>query len=150
MSQTFSRILLHIVFSTKRREPLITAPLRPRLYEFIGGIVRSANADLIAIGGMPDHVHLLIRWNTQHAIGDLVRSVKARSSLWINKEVGGAAPFAWQSGYGVFSVSDSRADSVIEYIDRQAEHHARREFLDEFEEFLRRHHIDYKREFLEV
>ncbi len=150
MPQTFSRILLHIVFSTKHREPRINADIQPRLYDFIGGIVRSQNADLLAIGGVTDHIHMLIRWNTQFPVGDLVRNIKARSSLWLNKTFPDAAPFAWQSGYGAFSVSDSQATAVVTYIERQREHHQRRDFLDEFEEFLQRHHIDYKREFLEL
>lgn len=149
MPGTFSHILLHIIFSTKGREPLITPDLQSRLYEFIGGIVRSEKGTLLAIGGMPDHVHLLVRWNTERPVGDLVRNVKARSSLWVHKTFADRSAYAWQSGYGVFSVSDSRAEAVRRYIAQQAAHHAGRSFREEFEIFLREHNIDFEPSWLD-
>jgi len=150
MSATFSYILLHIVFSTKRREAWITPDIKPRLYDFIGGIIRAENGGLLAIGGVEDHVHLLVRWNTDKSVGDLMRNVKARSSMWVHQTFPGLREFAWQSGYGAFSVSDARADAVSRYIERQEEHHRTSSFLEEFEGFLKTCGIKYEREWLQA
>src|SRR5437016_207962 len=112
MPGTFSNIRLHIVFSTKRREPLITTGLQPRLYKFIGGIVRDERGKLVEIGGVADHVHLLVSWRTDATIADLVKNVKARSSAWIHRTFPDARRFRWQEGYGVFTVSHSQVPKV--------------------------------------
>jgi REP element-mobilizing transposase RayT len=117
MPGTYSQILLHLVFSTKNRANLIKPEIQSRLYEYIGGIVRSERGTLYAIGGMPDHLHLLLRWRTDGSVADLMRTVKARSSRWIHDTFPAFEGFAWQEGYSVFSVSKSVESKVKAYIE---------------------------------
>ncbi|HPF38350.1 MAG TPA: IS200/IS605 family transposase [Phycisphaerae bacterium] len=112
MPHTYSQILIHVVFATKDRAPLIDLAFENRLHEYIGGIIRNEKGVLCAAGGMPDHIHLLIRWRTDRSIADLMRNVKASSSKWIHDEFRELAAFAWQEGYGVFSVSKSAEADV--------------------------------------
>ncbi len=137
MPGTYSSTLLHLVFSTKHREPRITPALRDRLDPFIGGIVRDERGSLLCIGGMPDHTHMLVKWNTQASVGDLMRNVKARSSGWVHDTFPEHTGFAWQVGYRAFSVS------VSQVIRNQEEHHRRRSFKEEFLEFLRAHDVEF-------
>lgn len=148
MPGTHTKLLYHFVFSTKRREPLITADIQPRLHEYMGGIVRSMNGVAIRIGGMPDHVHMLVRWRTDETLATLMRTVKARSSAWMHQTSPALKAFAWQAGYGAFTVSPSQADAVEAYIAGQAEHHRVRTFEEEFVEFLRAHGIDYDERYI--
>jgi REP element-mobilizing transposase RayT len=143
MPGTFSNLLLHIVFSTKHREPLITPDIEPRLHKFIGGIVRDERGKLMEIGGVADHVHLLVSWRTDETIASLVRNVKARSSAWVQKTFADHRAFAWQEGYGVFTVSHSQMATVARYIRSQPEHHRRTSFKEEFLKLLKRHDIEY-------
>ena len=122
MPGTYSQILLHVVFSTKKRAASIKAAMQSRLYDYIGGIVRAQRGTLYAIGGMPDHVHLLLRWRTDAGISDLMRTVKARSSLWVHKTFADFASFGWQDGYAVFSVSKSAEPAVKRYTANQLKH----------------------------
>jgi len=140
---TYSQVLLHVVFATSRRKPIITADIQPRLYDYIGGIVRQEKGTLYAIGGMPDHIHMLLRWRTDRAIADLMRTVKARSSRWMHETFPDAQAFAWQAGYGVFAVSKSVEPSVKQYIGNQSAHHTKRDFSEEFLSLLRAHDIDF-------
>ncbi len=147
MPGTWSQILLHIVFSTKNRRELITPGIAGQLYPFIGGIVRDEGGTLLQIGGMPDHVHLLVRWKTDDTVANLVRNVKTRSSGWVRK--GLDRRFAWQDGYGVFSVSQSVSATVKRYIAEQTKHHARRSFRDELAALLKKHGIDFEDQYLD-
>lgn len=142
MAGTFSSILFHLIFSTKHRQPLITPDIRPRLYEYLGGSVRGERGILYAAGGMPDHIHLLVRWRTDVAIADLLRKIKGGSSLWVHETLG-VQDFAWQEGYAAFSVSQSGVEDVKAYLARQEEHHRRRTFKEEYIEFLDRHEVEY-------
>lgn len=143
MPGTYSQILLHIVFSTKARRPHIRADIQPRLYPFIGGIIRDAKGVLRAIGGMPDHVHLLVQWRTDDSIANLMRNVKSRSSAWVHQTFPDSAAFAWQEGYAAFSVSKSAEDDVRAYIENQPEHHKQRDFKDELLSLLRLHGTEF-------
>jgi putative transposase len=143
MPGTYSQILLHLVFSTKHRTPWITPDIAERLYPYLGGIARAENAVLYAIGGMPDHLHLYLRWRTDDSISNLLRTLKARSSLWLHETFPALNTFAWQEGYSVFSVSQSQEDAVKNYIARQPDHHRRIDFKSELLDLLRRHHIDF-------
>jgi putative transposase len=143
MPGTHSQILLHFVFSTKGREPWITPVVAERLYPYMGGIVRAEKGVLYDIGGVEDHVHLYLRWRTDAAVADLMRTVKARSSQWVHETFPDLAAFAWQEGYAVFSVSKSQEPVVKQYITRQAEHHSRANFQTELLEMLRRHEIEF-------
>lgn len=148
MPGTYSQILLHVVFSTRQRAAMIKPEFQTRLYEYIGGIVRSEGGTLLAIGGMPDHIHLLLRWRTDKAVAELLRSVKSRSSLWIHNTFAHSAVFAWQEGYAVFSVSKSAESDVKRYIERQAEHHGQRDFRAELLAFLRAHAVEFEERFV--
>ncbi len=143
MAGTFCNVKLHIVFSTKHRSRSITPELQPRLYEYIGGVIRGMNGVSLEIGGMPDHVHLLVGWRTDEDIAVLVREIKSESSKWVHEEFPARRDFRWQSGYGVFSVSQSQVQRVREYIQRQVEHHTRETFEEEFIRLLKAHEIDY-------
>jgi REP element-mobilizing transposase RayT len=143
MPGTYSQILLHIVFSTKHRTPWITHDVAERLYPYIGGIVRAERGTLYAIGGVEDHVHLYLRWRTDAAVADLMRTVKARSSKWVHDTFRSLAPFAWQEGYSVFTVSKSQEDAVKAYIAGQREHHKKEDFKTELLRLLRLHEIEF-------
>ena len=130
MAQTYTRLLYHIVFSTKGREPWIDPVWRPELYEYIGGIVRNRKGDLFAAGGVADHVHLLLRLTASRAVSGVVRDIKANSSGWLHER--GVMPFAWQDGYGAFTLSPNEIPGVPNYINNQESHHARESFRDEF------------------
>jgi len=142
MPQSLAALYCHIVFSTKNREPVIDEQIRERLYAYMGGVIGERKSVLLSAGGMPDHVHLLVSFGREWCVSDMVRDVKASSSRWIHETFDRRA-FAWQAGYGAFSVSYSSLDSVKSYLARQQEHHAKRSFQDEFREFLRKHDIEY-------
>ena len=148
MPGTYSQILLHLVFSTKHREPWITADIAERLYPYMGGIVRAENGMLYDIGGVEDHVHLYLRWRPDESVSDLMRTVKARSSKWVHDTFPKLGAFAWQEGYSVFSVSKSQESAVKAYIADQEEHHRTRTFEDEFRSLLERHQIEFDDKYL--
>ncbi|MCB9853401.1 MAG: IS200/IS605 family transposase [Phycisphaerales bacterium] len=143
MAHTFSQLLIHVVFATKDRVPLIDLAMEGRLHEYIGGIIRNEKGVLCAAGSMHDHIHLLIRWRTDRSFADLMRNVKASSSVWIHETFPGMATFAWQEGYGAFSVSKSAENDVKAYINNQNEHHRVRSFEEEYLAFLRAHEIPF-------
>ena len=146
MPSAWTQNFYHVVFATKDRAPLITSELEERLYAFVGGIVRDLRCSLLAVNGMPDHVHLLVRFRADLSISDLVRHVKSRSSKWIHETYPALGHFAWQEGYGGFTVSKSVVPSVEDYIRRQKEHRKRRDFDSEFKELLRLHGIERETE----
>lgn len=148
MPGTFSDLLVHIVFSTKNRLPLIDGTLHEDLYQYIGGIIRNHNAVLIEIGGMSDHVHLLVRLKPTHCLSELVREIKSSSSKWVNEEKWKLRKFGWQDGYGAFTVSRSQAPRVVKYIQNQRDHHQRQDFKTEFIFLLNKHEVEYDARFL--
>jgi putative transposase len=142
MPQSFASLHCHIVFSTKHRQPLIKSDLQPRLFEYIGGILRNHATPLIAAGGMPDHVHLLVSMGRTIAVADAVRLIKSNSSGWMHEELQ-MPDFQWQTGYGAFAVSYSNIDAVKTYLANQEQHHRAQSFQDEFRELLRRHDLEW-------
>ena len=144
MAGTYTKLVYHIIFSTKDREPLVTPKLRETLYPYIGGIIRGQDSTLQAIGGMPDHIHLVARLKADISVSEIVRLVKANSSKWVNEQTDCAGRFAWQSGYGAFSVSLSQLAAVCEYVQNQEAHHRKRTFQDEYQEFLKRHDVSFE------
>lgn len=120
MPGTYTQILLHIVFSTKHRQPWITDDVADRLYHYIGGIVRAEGGSLRAIGGVVDHVHLYVRCRPDKSVSDLMRTVKSRSSKWVHETFPALRAFAWQEGYAALAVSKSQEDAVKQYISKQA------------------------------
>ncbi|MCL4203622.1 MAG: IS200/IS605 family transposase [Pirellulaceae bacterium] len=145
---SYTRLTYHIVFATKSRRRTITPALQPRLYEYIGGILRGMKDHLIEIGGTMDHLHILTQLSPTLAVAEVIRDVKANSSKWVNElpEIG--ERFEWQKGYGAFTVSYSLIDAVQRYIQNQKEHHRTRTFREEYTDFLKRHHIDFDLKYL--
>jgi putative transposase len=142
MPQSLASLHCHIVFSTKGRRPLIPSDFQPRLFEYIGGIARNQSSCLIAAGGMPDHIQLLISLGRTVAIADIVRAIKSNSSSWIHTDIGDR-DFDWQDGYGAFAVSFSNIEKVKHYLANQPEHHRVQTFQDEFRDLLRRHNLEW-------
>lgn len=143
MSHSFRSYYFHLIWSTKNREAIITKEIQPRLYAYIGGIVKIHNATLLKIGGTSNHVHLLISINSLDKFSYLIRDVKAKSTLWVRQNYFKYQYFAWQQGYGSFSVSFSMHDKVSAYIANQEEHHKNLSFEEEFEGLLERNNIKY-------
>jgi putative transposase len=148
MPGTYTLLLFHIVFSTKHREPWIDAAIADDLYGFMGGIIRSERGVLLAAGGIEDHVHLFVRWRADGALSDLMRATKAQSSKWIHGKFPRLDRFAWQEGYAAFSVSASQEVAVRQYIARQREHHASRDFRSELLRLLAAHGIEFEERYV--
>jgi putative transposase len=138
MPSSWTQNYYHAVFSTKGREPLITTELEPRLHAFLGGILKELRCTPIAINGMSDHVHLLARYPSDLSHADMLRHVKSRSSAWVHETFPAAHDFAWQDGYGGFTVSQPSVPAVTHYVQNQKEHHRTLTFVEEFMEMLRR------------
>jgi putative transposase len=145
---TFTKLTYHVVFGTKYRHPLIHNPFQKRLYEYIGGIIRTLNGHLIEIGGVEDHIHLLVSLSPAKSISDTIREVKANASKWSNELFDLNRRFEWQKGYGAFTVSYSQIESVRHYIQNQHEHHQTKTFEDEYIAFLNLHEIVFDRQYL--
>lgn len=145
MAHTHVCNLVHVVFSTKNRAPLISTGSETRLFSYLGGIARKNGFQTIAIGGMPDHVHILFALPADMTISKAVQLVKGGSSKWLNDN---GSHFAWQEGYAAFSVSNSQAEKVVEYIRTQEKHHAKRKFGDELRILLKGHGIAFDEKFL--
>jgi putative transposase len=148
MPGTYSQMLLHVVFSTKHREPWITHDVAARLYPYMGGIIRAERGVLYDIGGVEDHVHMYVQWRPDKSVSDLMRTLKSRSSHWVHQTYVGLGGFAWQEGFSVFSVSKSQEETVKKYIAGQAEHHAREDFRSELLRLLHAHGIEFEERFV--
>ena len=146
MPHTSGNILLHFIFSTQGRRPLIAPAFREDLFAYLGGIVREMNGTALIINGYVDHVHMLVRVRPVHSAAEIVRVVKANSSRWVREKH--SARFGWQTGYGVFSVSESNVVAVMEYIAGQQEHHQKHSFQEEFVTFLKANHIEYDERYI--
>ena len=141
MPQSLSRMLTHLVFSTKDREPFILPERRERIFEYLGGTLNALECPVVRVGGMADHVHLLFVLARTLSISKVVEEIKKESSKWAKEHV--HPGFYWQSGYGSFSVSPSNVAAVRAYIVNQEEHHRVRTFQDEYRELLRRNEIEW-------
>jgi len=148
MANTYTQIYLHVVFAVKGRDNLISKNLKDELYKYITGIVTNEGQKLIAINGMPDHIHILIGLKPDKSLSDLVRSIKANSSRFINDKKWINGKFEWQAGFGAFSYSHSQLTNVINYIQNQEEHHKKKTFKEEYIEFLIAFNVDYKNEYI--
>ncbi len=140
---THHGILLHVIFSTKYRKPHLIDAWRDDLLAYIGGIVKDHKSTLLKAGGIEDHIHLLLRIHPEFAISKTIQVLKTNSSKWINEQRKLAGRFEWQRGYGAFSVSQSMAETVKDYIAKRREHHTKQTFADEYIGFLNKHGIDY-------
>ena len=148
MANTFTQIYLHLVFAVQNRMSLIQPEWKNELYKYITGIVQNNKHKLIAINGMPDHIHIAVGYKPHQLIPDLLQDVKGNSSKWINEKKFVRAKFNWQSGYGAFSFSHSHMDRVAKYIQNQEKHHKRKTFQDEYKELLQKYDVRYDERFI--
>ncbi len=148
MPQSLSNVLIHTVFSTKNRTPFLADPtLRAETHNYLGGIAKTLNCQPLIVGGVADHIHLLTLLSRTRSIADFVKELKRVSSNWLQDEKG-VEKFHWQSGYGVFSVSESQVPKVRAYIENQEEHHRAMSFQEEFRELLQRHGIEFDEQYV--
>lgn len=143
MSNTYTQIHIHFVFAVKFRDAVIADVWKTDLYKYIAGIIKNNGHKLIAIGGMPDHIHLLIGVRPNQSISELLKFIKGDSSRWINKNNFVKRRFEWQAGFGAFSYSKSHLKEVIRYIENQEIHHKKRSFGEEYLEFLQKYGVDF-------
>jgi putative transposase len=140
LSHTYFQNVMHVVFSTKDRRRIIPAEMKERLWSYTAGICKRQNIFVHAIGGVEDHIHLLLQFPATIAVSDAIKKIKANSSGWLADEIG---KFAWQAGYGAFGVSKSNIASVVKYIKSQEHHHRKMTFEQEFVALLEKHGIEY-------
>jgi REP-associated tyrosine transposase len=148
MSDSYTNLLYHIVFSTKDRRPFITPKYEVQLYDYIGGIVRSLGGISLALNGTEDHIHLLTKLRPDRALSGVLRDLKANATGWMHDVFPSLKDFCWQRGYGAFTVSQSNVTEVSGYIARQKEHHRKISFRDEFIQFLQANGVDYNERFI--
>ena len=141
-------LLVHFVWSTVGREPWIGRDWEDNLFGYIGGIVNNKNARLMCAGGMHDHIHLYASLPSTITIADFVSVVKSNSSRWVHESFPKLRAFAWQEGYGAFSVSKSKEKNLIAYIGNQQHHHRKRSFKEEYLEFLAKYEVEYDERYL--
>src|SRR5947199_4963373 len=143
MSQSLAKLLVHLVYSTKHRQPWLAPEHRPALFAYQAGIFREWESPALVIGGVEDHVHALFVLSKNLALKKIVEEVKKGSSKWMKSDGPRIAEFCWQAGYAAFSVSQSNVEAVSHYISTQEEHHRKMTFQDELRELLRRHGIEW-------
>ena len=143
MPQSLSSILIHLIFSTKNREPFLSPDIDSELYPYVATIFRAMKSPALIINGTSDHVHILFSLSRVLTIADLVEEVKTESSKWIKRKGRSFRNFHWQSGYGAFSIGQSQVPTVKRYIGRQKEHHRRVTFQDEYRKFLKVYEVEY-------
>jgi REP element-mobilizing transposase RayT len=142
MSHSHNSTLIHCVFTTKHRDASLTPDIRPRIYEYIGGIVRHLGCTMLAIGGTADHIHLLLSLTPTVALANAMMKIKANSARWIHDTFPAHHTFAWQDGYGAFSIGVSQRVTTVAYINRQEQHHRRIDFAAEWNAILKKHGLD--------
>lgn len=147
MPSTHTSLHYHLVWSTKDRRPNIVADCMPRLHAWMGGNVRMQNGVALCVGGVADHVHVLVGLHATHCLADVVRVLKGESSQWVHRDLG-VADFEWQEGYGAFTVSPNQIEKVRYYVEHQAEHHRTKTFQEEYVELLKLAGADYDERYL--
>jgi len=148
MANTYTQIHIQFVFSVKYRDGIILPTFKEELYQYISGIIKNNNHKLLAIGGMPDHLHILIGMRPTQSVSDLMQDIKGSSSKWINEKKFLNVKFEWQDGYGAFSYSKSHVDAVIDYIKNQEQHHAVKTFREEYLDILKKYEVDYDERYI--
>ena len=148
MASTYLSLHYHLVFGTKNREPCIASSWRSRLHEYLGGTISGLGGFSQGVGGVADHVHLLVGLKATHCLADVLRELKKASSVWVHEEIG-LASLAWQEGYAAFTVSANARAAVESYISHQDEHHRTKSFRDELIEMLNKAGIDYDPKYLD-
>lgn len=148
MPHTSANLLVHLIFSTKQRHPSITPEIKPDLLAYMGGIIREMHGVALIVNATTDLVHILARIPPVCSVAEMARILKANSSRWAHEKWPGHRTFAWQTGYGAFSVSESSVPAVMEYIAKQEEHHRKKSFQEEYLEFLHKNRIAYDEKYL--
>jgi putative transposase len=148
MANTYTQCYFHLVFAVRKREALIGKIWKDELEKYVTGIVQNNNHKLLAIGSMPDHIHILIGYNVNYLIPDLVEHIKTSSNKWIRERRFSKFNFAWQTGYGAFTNSRSQLDMEIKYILTQEEHHKKKNFRDEYVDMLENNEVIFTNEYL--
>lgn len=143
MANTYTQIHLQFVFAVKYRNGLIHSSFKKELYYYISGIIKAHNHKLLAINGMPDHIHILVGMRPSQSVSDLIQDIKANSSKWINEKKFLKVKFEWQEGYGAFLYSKSHVQNVIKYIQNQEKKHQATTFNEEYLDFLNAFEIEY-------
>jgi len=148
MANTYTQIHIHTVFAVQNRECIIENKWKDELYKYISGIITANEHKMLAINGMPDHVHVLFGMRPVQSLSDLMQDIKGGSSKWINDKKFIKTKFSWQEGYGAFSYGKSQLSQVIRYIENQEEHHKRKTFIDEYIDFLKLFQIEYDERYI--
>jgi putative transposase len=148
MANTYTQVHIHAVFSVQNRNCIIHHSWKEELYRYLTGIVQKNGHKLLAINGMPDHIHVLFGMRPTQSLSDLMQDVKGDSSKWINNKRFINSHFSWQEGFGAFSYNKSSVDSVIDYIKDQELHHRKKTFIEEYHEFLEKCEIDFDERYL--
>ena len=148
MANTYTQCYFHLVFAVKNREALIQKAWKNDLEMYITGIVQNHRHKMLAIGSMPDHIHIFIGYNVNQLIPDLVEEIKTSSNAWIKANKLSRFKFEWQKGYGAFTHSRSQMGAVVKYVLNQEEHHKKRPFREEYLEILRNNEIEFKDEYV--
>ena len=148
MANTYTQCYFHLVFAVKNRNALIKKEWKDELEKYITGIVQNHRHKMLAIGSMPDHMHILIGYNVNQLIPDLVEEIKTSSNSWIKEKRLSKFRFEWQKGYGAFTHSHSQIDNVVKYILNQEEHHRKKQFKEEYWELLEKNNVEFKQEYL--
>jgi putative transposase len=141
MSQSLSQLYVHLTFGTKRRKPIINPDWEPQLHAYIAGTLKQYESPALIINSVPNHIHIFFRLSKNYALAKVVEEVKKESSKWVKKIDGGNPQFYWQGGYGAFSVSSYAVDIVKSYIENQKEHHRKKSYREEVDEFIRDYDI---------
>jgi len=143
MPQSLALLIVHVVFSTKDRTAVLGPSIRPTLHAYLATVARNLACECPRVGGTSDHVHLVIRLSRTISAAKLVEKLKTSATQWVKAQSAEFSGFAWQRGYGVFSVGPADLDALLGYIDNQEEHHRKRTFQEEYLMFLRKYHLDY-------
>ncbi|GGD85023.1 IS200/IS605 family transposase [Planktosalinus lacus] len=148
MADTYTQLYVQIVFAVQGRVSLIRSAFEDELYKYITGIIQNRKHKMLAINGMPDHIHIFLGLHPSDSISDLVREIKKASNAFMNERRFSNYPFQWQSGYGAFTYKRSDIDTVVNYVLNQKEHHRKKSFKEEYIEFLKEFEIEYKEQYL--
>ena len=143
MGNTYTSLYIHYIFSTQNRLPLIVPEIQDRLWPYMAGIAKNNNMKALAVGGMPDHIHILLSLSATISISKTIQIIKGNSSKWINENFDTSDHFSWQKGYGAFTVNISILQDTVRYIQNQAVHHRRKSFKNEFLDFLKKNEVVY-------
>ncbi len=148
MAQSLSKILMHLVFSTKNRETWLIDSLRPKLHAYLAGACRAVGSEAYRVGGIDDHVHIACTLPRTLTVSKLLEEIKKSSSAWVKEQNTQFGAFSWQAGYGAFSLGQSQLPALLDYIDNQREHHQSRTFKEELLDFLNRYGIEYDERYI--